>query len=85
MLAIPIGDVLFTHTEPLFSLSPPPPPPPSPLPPPRVDVTRGQVELSFRLSHIDPAAAKRERRKADRERARREEGEEGESDGGSER
>ena len=37
---------------------------------PRVDSTRGQVELSLRLSHIDPAAAKRERRRADRERGR---------------
>ena len=27
-----------------------------------------QVELSLRLSHTDPAAAKRERRRADRER-----------------
>lgn len=36
----------------------------------RVKVPEGQVELSLRLSHTDPAAAKRERRKADRERER---------------
>lgn len=36
----------------------------------RVDPVRRQVELSLRLSHTDPTAAKRERRKADKERAR---------------
>ena len=40
----------------------------------RVDSTRGQVELSLRLSHTDPAAAKRDRRKTARERAREEGG-----------
>ena len=36
----------------------------------RVNPTQGQVELSLRLSHTDPAAAKRERRRADRERGK---------------
>lgn len=36
----------------------------------RVDPVQCQVELSLRLSHTDPTAAKRERRKADKERAR---------------
>ena len=36
------------------------------------------MELSLRLSHTDPAAAKRERRKADRERG----GEDGRERGG---
>lgn len=36
----------------------------------RVNPVRHQVELSLRLSHTDPTAAKRERRKADKERAR---------------
>ena len=35
-----------------------------------VDTPRGQVNLSLRLSHTDPAAAKRERRRQDRERVR---------------
>lgn len=35
----------------------------------RVNPVQCQVELSLRLSHTDPSAAKRERKKADRERA----------------